>query len=44
MKIYIAGQITDNDDYMTQFKTAEEKLIKLGHAAEVIGMKIMFDE
>lgn len=31
MKIYIAGAITDNPNYIEQFKTAEEKLIAAGH-------------
>ena len=32
MKIYIAGKITDNPDYESQFKDAEEKLKAEGHA------------
>lgn len=32
MKIYIAGAITDNPDYLGQFYAAEAKLIKEGHA------------
>jgi len=31
MKIYIAGKITDNPDYMEQFAIAELFLIKEGH-------------
>jgi len=31
MKIYIAGKITDNPDYMEQFAIAELFLIKKGH-------------
>ena len=32
MKIYIAGSITNNPDYLRQFKEAESHLIALGHA------------
>ena len=32
MKIYIAGSITNNPNYLKQFKEAEEKLIAEGHA------------
>lgn len=32
MKVYIAGSITDNQNYIEQFATAEEKLIAEGHA------------
>lgn len=32
MKIYVAGKITGNADYVNQFKEAEEKLKKQGHA------------
>ncbi len=32
MKIYIAGKITDNPDYESQFRDAEEKLKAEGHA------------
>lgn len=31
MKIYIAGPITRNPNYLEQFATAERKLKKLGH-------------
>jgi hypothetical protein len=31
MKIYIAGKITGNDNFVNQFKEAEEKLRKQGH-------------
>ena len=33
MKVYIAGAITNNPDYIEQFKTAEETLTRAGHAA-----------
>lgn len=32
MKIYIAGAISGNDNYLEQFKKAEEKLLAEGHA------------
>lgn len=32
MKIYIAGAITDNPNYVQQFAEAEEHLSALGHA------------
>lgn len=32
MKVYIAGAITNNPNYEQQFKEAEQKLIKQGHA------------
>ena len=32
MKIYIAGQITGNPDYMSQFSNAEKRLTEFGHA------------
>ena len=32
MKIYIAGAISNNPDYIQQFKAAEEKLVADGHA------------
>ena len=32
MKIYIAGSISNNPDYKTQFAEAEKKLIEEGHA------------
>ena len=32
MKIYIAGKITGKEDYKTDFKAAEERLTKQGHA------------
>lgn len=31
MKIYIAGAISNNPDYMEQFKAAEERLRAAGH-------------
>ena len=32
MKVYIAGPITDNPNYLQQFAEAESHLIALGHA------------
>jgi len=32
LKIYIAGAITNNPDYIEQFKKAEEVLTRAGHA------------
>lgn len=32
MKVYIAGAISSNTDYIEQFKTAEETLTRAGHA------------
>jgi nucleoside 2-deoxyribosyltransferase len=32
MKIYIAGKITDNPDYMEQFAAADKALQQQGHA------------
>ena len=32
MKIYIAGKITGNPDYMKQFEDAERRLLEQGHA------------
>lgn len=32
MKIYIAGNISNNPDYKEQFTTAEQKMIAEGHA------------
>ena len=32
MKIYIAGQITNNPDYINQFEQAEKMLLEQGHA------------
>lgn len=32
MKIYIAGSITNNPNYMRQFLSAETELLKQGHA------------
>ena len=32
MKIYIAGSITDNPNYVQQFAEAEELLLEQGHA------------
>ena len=32
MKIYIAGAITDNENYIEQFATAEGRLLAEGHA------------
>lgn len=32
MKIYIAGPITGNPDYVSDFKQVEKELIKRGHA------------
>lgn len=32
MKIYIAGQITNNPDYEKQFEEAERMLLEQGHA------------
>jgi hypothetical protein len=33
MKVYIAGAITNNDDYINQFNEAEEYIKKLGFTA-----------
>lgn len=32
MKIYIAGSISNNPDYLMEFEAAEQKLISEGHA------------
>ena len=32
MKVYIAGSITNNPNYLQQFREAESHLIALGHA------------
>ena len=32
MKVYIAGPITENPDYVKQFAAAEKRLLAMGHA------------